>query len=103
MRTALDTARRPRNWTEEEVAILRANLGKTDREIAREISALGRKRAVKAVGKKRREYEPAKSPSMGRKANDWPRVHGDIETQSKRFARALLEAMLAEHRARRLG
>lgn len=101
MRTALDTAPRPRNWTKEEVDILKANLGKTDREISKQISALGRKRGVKAVGKKRREFEPAKSPSMGRKANDWPRVHGDVVTQSERFRKALLEAMLDEARAKR--
>lgn len=93
--------RKHRNWSDEETQILKANLGKTDGQIARAMRKNGKKRSAQAVKAKRRSFEAAKRPPQERKSNGWPVVHGDFETQSERFRVALLEAMLAEHRAKR--
>lgn len=88
-------------WDETQESVMRANLGKTDVQIAREVSKYGPKRSAKAVKTKRREYESTRVQS--RVTHDWPKVGSDIVEQSERFRVRLLEEMLKEVRSARGG
>lgn len=90
-------------WSEKQDDLLRKHIAKPNAELARIVSAAGARRTPGAVKARRLVLEAAKSPTIPRKANEWPVVNGDWEQQSERFRIRLLEEMLKEVRSRRGG